>query len=495
MKRLLLVLLMGAPAWAVNDFTGDANVVAHYTFTGADPWDDQSGNGNHLYWQFRPLLQTTGEQEGDACCDMESASDHYLYLADADLSGGFPGKNGTSNSTFSVTSWVKLESLPTAGTPDYDLRTIVGKLQTAKYSWACTAGNNGGSTYQRLRIGYSGGSSVEDLDNTGVGLSADTWYHLFWSYNGSTKAYQMQVRTTGGTVYQSSGTATNNMNIEDSLLEIGRTVGDAIAEMDGLLDELTVFNDVISFTDANTIAAGSYDFASDANCVSVWAFNRTGLGWDDKENNHIEGAGVKGYNGPLGDTAPAAAYFNGILGAVWRTDTDLSANFPTKNSGDINDITVCLWYSPTLIQSDNVHPVAKHGNNTEKSWVAGGTASGGVNINGTTLDTIVNQWYHVALSQDDDTWWARVWDQTGTTVYTATAEDDRINYDRPFSVGANTADDELGGSDNEVIGYVSEVVVFNRLLTDADIDLVRQGLYPGSPSTDTMWWWRRRHNN
>ncbi len=495
MKRLLIILILCGPALAVNDFSGDPNWVGGYTFDGSDPFDDQSGNGNHLYWQFRPWLETTGMQEGDGCIDMESTIDGTWAISNANLSAGFPGKSGTSNNVWSIGLWFKLESLPTAGAPDYDTRTICGIVGAGKASWGARVQNNGGNAQVQIFIGYNSGASEETINHTGRNLSATVWYHLGMTFDNSDKGYVMRLYDSSNTtVYDQAGTTTNNMNVEDGLFSLSTGPGVAAAEYDGLLDELAVFNDELTLTDINNIRGQSYDFGSDANCVAVWAFDKTGLGWDDKELNHFFDAGVKGYNGPNADTSPAAVRFAGANCGVWRTDSDLSANFPTKVGGDVNDMTVCFWVSPTTIESDEVHSVAKQKNTpgAGNSWVAGGTASGGINIGGTTLDLTVDQWYHVAYSQDDDTWWHRVWDKTGEAVYTATDEDDRLNYARPFSVGNATADDGLGGATHNLIGYISELVVINRLLTDDEIDEIREGTY-GSAAAISNWWWRRRH--
>ncbi len=117
---IALVLFCSSAAWAVNDFTGDPNCVAVYRFEdGALTTDSQDAQ---TLSNTGVTADTINYQEGLAAADFELDDHDHFSRADADLSADFPTKNGTTNYTFSITCWIRPES----GTPQWR-RTIAAK--------------------------------------------------------------------------------------------------------------------------------------------------------------------------------------------------------------------------------------------------------------------------------------------------------------------------------------------------------------------------------
>jgi len=97
--RLLLVLLMALPCWAVNDFSGDANAVALYNCEPGALGTDSKGSTD-LTVRFIGSNDTLFKQGLGSASN--TGSPYQLWIADADLPSGFPGKSGEANNTFSI---------------------------------------------------------------------------------------------------------------------------------------------------------------------------------------------------------------------------------------------------------------------------------------------------------------------------------------------------------------------------------------------------------
>jgi hypothetical protein len=109
-------------------------------------------------------------------------------------------------------------------------------------------------------IGTSGGSRYEDawtIEQVAVGK----WYHVVVTYQNSDRSYRINVWSTEAeaVLAEKTGNMTNNISITDADVYIGAR--QSLADhrfFDGLLDEMVVFNDVLTPTDIAKIRAGTY---------------------------------------------------------------------------------------------------------------------------------------------------------------------------------------------------------------------------------------------
>jgi len=254
MKRLLLVLLMCAPVWAANNFIGDPNCVAWYRFEPGALETDSSTNGNTLT-NSGVDSNTVDVREGAGSAVFLKANDDYMTRADGSLSANFPGKNGTSNTTFSVCFWFKMKTLPVGGSPDWAFQRIVGKLESSHYSWACGTHLSSSpvvGAVQGMNISLTP-TTANTVDNTTRLLSVDVWYHAAYTYEGVGGNWHVRLYdTSNSTIYDRTGVDVALMVVETSALWLGRR-STAMEEYNGVLDEAVIFNDVLTTEEIDDI--------------------------------------------------------------------------------------------------------------------------------------------------------------------------------------------------------------------------------------------------
>ena len=261
--------------------------------------------------------------------------------------------------------------------------------------------------------------------------------------------------------------------------------------------------------------AGAVNDFSDA--VSWWNFE------SDYTDELAAGNDLTTYGSPSTSNAAAkvgtySLYVldSGGTDAVYRTDTNLSSGFPGKNGTANEEITVCWWFRPTVLPtSGGVHGLLGkyYWGSGYKGWYAWlynssgnylwkmqkGNAAGttdqtdDVTGDNPTLDPANNlatsRWYHCGMSvAANGDWRIRVWDETNAVVEQTTgnySDNDGIPLlTVPWYIGARS---NATGSSFDVgsTGYYDEVVVWNRVLSQSEIDAVRGGTYspPGSGGT------------
>lgn len=200
---------------------------------------------------------TTNFKEGAASADFEAGSTQYFYRTDANLASGFPLKSGESNTTITISTWIRPESLITAG----QYRMIWGKYAENKASlWFGLDGNE----KLNMQIGYNLGVGEELLGPHATALTSDatTWYHITGVYNGSTKAFAIMVRDTNCAEVGSdlTGSSTNSISApEDGPMSIGAVYWSSyVYSFDGLIDDMAIFNTPLTADQATLVCKGLF---------------------------------------------------------------------------------------------------------------------------------------------------------------------------------------------------------------------------------------------
>lgn len=238
-----------------NNFSGDANCKALWKFeSGALTTDSK---GSNTLSNTGVAGDTTNQKEGNGCGDWELTESDYMSIADASLDAGFPLKSGDTNKNISICAWIKLESITDVniilckwGNPVPPTRSIALSITIAGKA--------------QLVLGYNSGASGEFEIHATV-LSTGTWYHITGTYQNSDKAYAVMVRDANGNVVGTdlTGTATldaNKLYVAAEPVAIGceKTSTTPVTFFDGLIDEVIVFSDIITATEATAIAKGIY---------------------------------------------------------------------------------------------------------------------------------------------------------------------------------------------------------------------------------------------
>lgn len=242
-----------------NNFAGDPHCKALWSMeSGALTTDFISSNT--LTNNNTVTANTTTFREKLASGNFVAASSQAFNITDANLVSGFPTKSGETNFTFSIAFWVLFTSFASSGSR----RALVSKFEsgTPLRCFRLSAHNNAGTNIARMTLGFNAGNTQEDIDH-GSTLSTATWYHMTETYNNADKTYQIMLRDTNGAVVgvDKTGTATldaNKLSITTADLTIGCNGNTRTNFQDGLIDEIAVFDDILTAQEATQISLGTY---------------------------------------------------------------------------------------------------------------------------------------------------------------------------------------------------------------------------------------------
>lgn len=241
-----------------NNFSTDSNCKALWRFENGALTTDSKGT-NTLTASGSPTANTGTYKEGAAATNLVAASTQYYSITDANLNAEFPFKNGDTNKINSICSWFYLNSRPAA---DSDF-LLVAKYNSSS-SLRCfmltvqTPNPDTGSTLE-LRLGYNSGASFAEIFHAYT-LSISTWYHVTMTYRDSDKSYTLRLKDVSGNTLGTDLDTTwaNNISITTASFSIGAFNPTPTFLMDGIMDEVVVFNDIITAAEATQIAQGTY---------------------------------------------------------------------------------------------------------------------------------------------------------------------------------------------------------------------------------------------
>ena len=214
--------------------------------------------------------------------------DDYVNVADnSNLSFG----NGSSDSPFSISFWVNLNSL------SGNNNVFIGKdngSPNREYGIGMFSNNN----YVRFFIKNQGGNTQQSVDST-TNLSIDTWYHVACTYDGrggsnasdGMNIYVNAVQETTGLIKQSYTAMSNTI----APFTIGK-YGGGSSQVNGIMDEVSVFNAELSQSDVTSIYGGGVptSLSSYSSLVSWWRFEGSGTTATDSGSGGNNGTLVNG---------------------------------------------------------------------------------------------------------------------------------------------------------------------------------------------------------
>jgi pre-peptidase/concanavalin A-like lectin/glucanase superfamily protein len=250
---MTLVATYGSAAVG-NNFTADPSCKALWRFEPGALTTDSIGT-NTLSTEFVPVVDAADRKEGDGSVDLTNGS---FVIADASLSTGFPLKSGDTNKDISVAFWMKAPYGQTSATGG----VIYGKGgDYAKYSFnvAFSETSGAGSGTIDVHTGTSGGIG-HDTMRTGWLIQRDQWYHVAVTYEDQGTFGNVRIRIydpSDDTVHEVVDTTSESINVSDGDVTIG-TYRYSNQTYVGLVDELVVFNDVLTPTEVDLIRQSSY---------------------------------------------------------------------------------------------------------------------------------------------------------------------------------------------------------------------------------------------
>ncbi|MBN1510170.1 MAG: hypothetical protein JW955_25205 [Sedimentisphaerales bacterium] len=198
-------------------------------------------------------LETTDRKEGNGCAYLRAYEKDSLIRYDDHLAANFPTKSGSTSTTMTLCFWMKPKSFPFNA-------TVISKYQIATdtRSWRLYLGAIPGN-YMKLGLGRGTGGDFTDysFNQTSEQLVANHWYHVAFVYRSSDRYYHVRIwdDTDGVVRVNREGTATAPMAITNAPLVFGNTPLESMY-FDGLLDEVAVFNEVLSTSQIDKVRRG-----------------------------------------------------------------------------------------------------------------------------------------------------------------------------------------------------------------------------------------------
>jgi large repetitive protein len=235
-----------------NNFAVDPNCVALWRFESGKLTMDSIGTNTLTNFGVDP--NTADYQEGSASAYFVNAQQDRMQIPDANLSARFPLRTADTNKRISVACWFKAKSLSTiygeaGGT------SLFSKYDVDKMSFNLRVTNDG-----RIagHIGITDGTSYRFFTDTSTVIVPGRWYHVAVTFNDADGSYCIRVfDKSAGTAAETVGTLPFNISGKDGTVRIGAHRY-AWQNWDGLIDEMAVFNDILTPAEIDKIRQGTY---------------------------------------------------------------------------------------------------------------------------------------------------------------------------------------------------------------------------------------------
>jgi len=238
---------------AQNIFSCDSSVKALWRFENGALGTDSKGANNLVV--AGPTSDIATYKEGAAAAYLNALEKDIFFTCDDDLDEGFPLRSSDTNKDISVVFWFKLDSLPELYRTIFHKGRFAGPLGTNR-SMSIAVSD---SDQMRIRIS-SDGKAWNNYDHASV-LDINKWYHVAVTYQGSSGAYRIRIwdDAAGAILGLDKVGIAGNVSLSSSPLSIGSgTFNNSGYNMDGNLDEMVVFDRVITTDEIDQIRKGNY---------------------------------------------------------------------------------------------------------------------------------------------------------------------------------------------------------------------------------------------
>lgn len=207
-----------------------------------------------------------------------------------------------SGSTLTVAGWVKL---PTPGVGS--LQTIAG-MAPNNSDWSYVIGLSGGG--QAIILTKAGGNQVAKAG--GTTLSANTWYHIAMTYDGSTMTVYLN-GVSDGTIAQ-SGTLFSNSPTGRFIIGASND-GTVDSLLNGQIDDVRVWSRSLSSSEILSLKTTPCTFNNGANLLGWWQLENNGT--DSSGNGFtLTNTNAATFTGDVPYVCAATASFN--PGSIWE---------------------------------------------------------------------------------------------------------------------------------------------------------------------------------
>ena len=236
-----------------NNFASDPNCVALWRFESGQLTTDSVGT--NTLTNHGVTANTADKKEAASSADLKATQSDYFSIANASLSSKFPFSSSSAPKTISLAFWMKLNSLPLAGATWDPFSKVDEVLLLNEFTTMVDPQGDFG-----FFIGTEGGTRFEDKWTAPV-ITPGQWYHVVVTYQDSDRSYRLNVWNpdTATVLANVTGTLQNHISVGTTDVYLGNRQGLlANRYLDGLLDEMAVFNDVLAPDDIAKVRAGTY---------------------------------------------------------------------------------------------------------------------------------------------------------------------------------------------------------------------------------------------
>ena len=369
-----------------------------------------------------------------------------------------------------------------------------------------TVGQTLGALYKRPNLHAvhqgldSSGGNYGTYTATNVNLEGAGWKHILWTFNNSTRHAYCYIDGQAQTFTKQFGSGTTDFftvqNFTFGDVFIGSFIN-AANYFPGLIDEVSVFNSVLSQTDINTIyGTGSPSDLSTLNPIGwwrmgeeatfnsgtgVWTMVDQGSGGNNATSNNMEEADRK-------TNTPAS--FNQFSFEFDGVDEGFTIGNPTELQLT-NNISISGWFKTSSTSVMNLFTKRASGINNWAVYMQSGKIYFWVSKDGTSVPVQVQS----ASTLNDGNWHFFAGVREGTSL--------KLYIDNLSPVTGTVASGSLGNPNGTVMiaetavnsfrfnGNLDELAIFDYDLSGDNIDTIYGTGQPSSLSTlNPVAWYR-----
>jgi len=422
------------------------NVIAHYNFS--ENVLDSSGNDHH---------------------GKEAAG--VLYVEGiSGLAASFQGKQKINVDSFRNFDWGSRLSVSVWFKRTGEWSNYQGIVSNGFYttgSWELRMGRE--MSGQMLGGGVNTADSPETWNYVDIQATPNQWHHVVMTYDGNILNYYLdKVRQEGD-----QNCCHGDILIKDTPLTIGQAgVGSSKDWFYGLVDELTIFNKVLSADDISTIYnAQNPEECADPSLIAYFPFDEN---YNDQSCSNRPGVPAGGVTITSSTSiSGSSAYFSGDA----KVTVDLFRGYDWGNQ-----FTVSVWFKRTGGWG-NYQGIVSNGYHSGGSWEirmgrenSGQMLGGGVVTSDSSktwdysqLIASQNQWHHVAMVYDG-TQLNFYLDNVRQTGNELCCSGDLIPRDKPVIIGASESGEQF-------YGYIDELKIFSRALSYSEVSEIYESLH------------------
>jgi len=237
------------------------------------------------------------------------------------------------------------------------------------------------------------------------------------------------------------------------------------------------------------------DFTKDLSCYALYRMETGALTADSISINTLTSTGTITASSDHQEGG-YSVYFNGSAAALHISDANLVSEFPLRSDDATKIISCSLWFKlkTGMTSGDRRLLLGKFDgyggarrtfalfttniSGTYYLQMVKGYGTGTAEEVTTLFAFNLAQWYHLGVSYKDSTkaWTARLWNGSTASSNGGTCAN--------ALVLSSYCDFNIGGHKYNLLdygyvpdGYLDEVTISNRILTDGEFDQIRQGIY------------------